>query len=193
MMQSNRNKTLAILGSPHADGITAQMLNIAIDAVKARGDEVIYLNLYEKNIQFCRGCRKCLEKKECVMIKDDMAEITEWIKESNTIILAAPVYWANVPAVVKNLFDRLLGAAMEETATLPKPRLSGKEYVLLTVCNTPMPFAYIFGQSAGAVRAMKEFFRTGGMKCKGIAVCGNTSKNREVSGKLRHKIEGFFR
>lgn len=193
MMQSNRNKTLAILGSPHADGITAQMLNIAIDAVKARGDEVIYLNLYEKNIQFCRGCRKCLEKKKCVMIKDDMAEITEWIKESNRIILAAPVYWANVPAVVKNLFDRLLGAAMEETATLPKPRLSGKEYVLLTACNTPMPFAYIFGQSAGAVRAMKEFFRTGGMKCKGIAVCGNTSKNREVSGKLRHKIEGFFR
>lgn len=193
MMQSNRNKTLAILGSPHTDGITAQMLDIAIDAVKARGDEVIYLNLYEKNIQFCRGCRKCLEKKECVMIKDDMAEITEWIKESNTIILAAPVYWANVPAVVKNLFDRLLGAAMEETATFPKPRLSGKEYVLLTACNTPMPFAYIFGQSAGAVRAMKEFFRTGGMKCKGIAVCGNTSKNREVSGKLRHKIERFFR
>lgn len=193
MMQSNRNKTLAILGSPHTDGITAQMLDIAIDAVKARGDEVIYMNLYEKNIQFCRGCRKCLEKKECVMIKDDMAEITEWIKESNTIILAAPVYWANVPAVVKNLFDRLLGAAMEETATFPKPRLSGKEYVLLTACNTPMPFAYIFGQSAGAVRAMKEFFRTGGMKCKGIAVCGNTSKNREVSGKLRHKIEGFFR
>lgn len=193
MMQSNRNKTLAILGSPHTDGITAQMLDIAIDAVKARGDEVIYMNLYEKNIQFCRGCRKCLEKKECVMIKDDMAEITEWIKESNTIILAAPVYWANVPAVVKNLFDRLLGAAMEETATFPKPRLSGKEYVLLTACNTPMPFAYIFDQSAGAVRAMKEFFRTGGMKCKGIAVCGNTSKNREVSGKLRHKIEGFFR
>lgn len=193
MMQSNRNKTLAILGSPHADGITAQMLDIAADAVKARGDEVVYLNLYEKNIQFCRGCRKCLEKKECVMTKDDMAEITEWIKESNRIILAAPVYWANVPAVVKNLFDRLLGVAMEETATFPKPRLSGKEYVLLTACNTPMPFAYIFGQSAGAVRAMKEFFRTAGMKCKGIAVCGNTSENREVSGKLRHKIERFFR
>lgn len=193
MMQSNKNKTLAILGSPHADGITAQMLDIAVDAVKARGDEIIYLNLYEKNIQLCRGCRKCLEKKECVMTKDDMAEITKWIKESNRIILAAPVYWANVPAVVKNLFDRLLGVAMEETATFPKPRLSGKEYVLLTACNTPMPFAYIFGQSAGAVRAMKEFFRAGGMKCKGIAVCGNTSKNREVSGKLRHKIEGFFR
>lgn len=193
MMQSNRNKTLAILGSPHADGITAQMLDIAADAVKARGDEVVYLNLYEKNIQFCRGCRKCLEKKECVITKDDMAEITEWIKESNRIILAAPVYWANVPAVVKNLFDRLLGVAMEETATFPKPRLSGKEYVLLTACNTPMPFAYIFGQSAGAVRAMKEFFRTAGMKCKGIAVCGNTSENREISGKLRHKIERFFR
>ncbi len=26
-------------------------------------------------------------------------------------LLAAPVYWANVPASVKNLFDRLLGMA----------------------------------------------------------------------------------
>lgn len=193
MMQSNKNKTLAILGSPHADGITAQMLDIAVDAVKARGDEVIYLNLYEKNIQFCRGCRKCLEKKKCVMTKDDMAEITEWIKESNRIILAAPVYWANVPAVVKNLFDRLLGVAMEETATFPKPRLSGKEYVLLTACNIPMPFAKMFGQSTGAVRSMKEFFRTSGMKCVGVAVCANTAKNKEVSERIKYKIEKFFR
>ncbi|MGN0352465.1 MAG: flavodoxin family protein [Roseburia sp.] len=192
MMQSKKNKTLAILGGPHTNGTTAKMLDIAVNSCKARGDEVSYLNLYEKNILFCRGCRKCLDTQVCVMQGDDMADITKQIKESDTIILAAPVYWANVPAAAKNLFDRLLGAAMEETKTFPKPRLSGKKYVLLTACNTQMPFAKIFGQSTGAIRAMKEVFRTAGMKCIGVAVCGNTSKRKEVPKKIRKKIEHFF-
>lgn len=192
MTQSKKNKTLAILGSPHINGITARMLDIAISSSEARGDEVRYLNLYEKNILFCRGCRKCFDTQECVMQGDDMADITKQIRESDTIILAAPVYWANVPAVVKNLFDRLLGVAMEETLTFPKPRLSGKKYVLLTACNTQMPFAKIFGQSTGAIRAIKEVFRTAGMKCIGVAVCANTGKRKEVPKRIRKKIAHFF-
>lgn len=192
MMQSKKNKTLAILGSPHTEGITAKMLAIAMDAAKARGDEVTYLNLYDKKIQFCRGCNKCLETAACVMTNDDMSEITALVKESDWIILAAPVYWANVPAVVKNMFDRLRGVAMAETKTFPKPRLSGKEYVLLTACNTPMPFAKLFGQSTGAIRAMKEFFRTGGMKCRGTAACRNASKHKEVPRKIQQKIKRIF-
>ncbi|BBF44857.1 iron-sulfur flavoprotein [Lachnospiraceae bacterium KM106-2] len=192
MGQLKKNKTLAILGGPHKNGVTAKMLEIAMKASKDRGDEVEILYLYEKEIQFCKGCRKCLETKQCV-IKDDIVGIVDAIKKSDTIILATPVYWANVPAAVKNLFDRLLGVAMEETKTFPKPRLSGRNYVLLTACNTAMPFAKIFGQSTGAIRAMKEFFKTSGMRCKGIAVCGNTSNKKEVPAKVKCKIERFFR
>jgi multimeric flavodoxin WrbA len=191
-MQSKSNRTLAILGSPHTKGMTAQMLDIAIAASKENGDAVTVMHLYEKNIQYCKGCRKCLDTGECVLKNDDIAEITSLIKESDTVILAAPVYWANVPAAVKNLFDRLLGVAMEETATFPKPRLTGKKYVLLTACNTRMPFARICGQSTGAIRAMKEFFRTGGMKCKGVVTCGNTSKVKEVPAHIKRKIEKCF-
>ncbi len=193
MERLRKNKTLAILGSPHENGITSKMLDIALASAKARGDEVIYLNLYEKNIQFCRGCRKCMQTQECVIKNDDINEIAKAVKESDTIILSSPVYWANVPAVVKNLFDRLLGVAMEETAAFPKPHLLGKNYILLTACNTPMPFAKLCGQSTGAIRAMKEFFRTSGMKCKGVAVCGNTAGKTEVTDRVRRRIEKFFK
>ena len=44
--------------------------------------------------------------------KDDMQEIVLLLHESQIVLLAAPTYWANVPAPVKNLFDRLLGTAM---------------------------------------------------------------------------------
>ena len=93
------------------------------------------------------------------------------------VVLAAPVYWANIPAVVKNIFDRLLGVAMEETKTFPKARLSkSQKYFLLTSCNTPAPFSYLCGQSTGTIRSMKEFFKTSGMKYAGKCVWAGQDK-----------------
>lgn len=175
----NRKKLLAILGSPHLKGTTATMLAYAISEAEKAGYEVTKINLYEKQIGFCRGCRVCLQTENCIQ-KDDIREISTLLRECDTVILAAPVYWANVPAPVKNMFDRLLGVAMEETATFPKPRLSGKKYMLLTACNTPSPFSWIFGQSRGALRSMDEFFKTAGMKCAGRFVCTNTSKKEGI-------------
>lgn len=126
------------------------------------------------------------------MQQDDIQEIAKLLRECDMVILAAPVYWANVPAVVKNVFDRLLGVAMEETKTFPKPRLSKKQrFLLLTACNTQAPFSGIFGQSTGAIRAMKEFFQTSGMKYIGKCVWTG-KKKREIPKKIKKKIEGVF-
>ena len=188
----SRKRALAILGSPHSDGITATMLNHAIGAAEKAGYAVTQINLYEKELAFCKGCRTCLTSKMCVS-KDDIQEITMLFLVSQVVILAAPVYWANVPAVVKNLFDRLLGTAMEETNTFPKPRLQGKKYMLLTACNTPAPFSWIFGQSRGAIRNMDEFFKTAGMKSIGKVICTNAGKRKSISGNTIRKIERCWR
>ena len=183
----SQKRVFAILGSPHPDGITAAMLNHAVSASEKAGYTVTKINLYEKDLAFCTGCRVCLKTEQCVQ-KDDIQEITSLLRECQVVILAAPVYWANVPAPVKNLFDRLLGIAMEETATFPKPRLSGKRYMLLTACNTPAPFSWIFGQSRGAIRNMDEFFKTAGMKPMGKIVCANTGKRKTVPDQVLNKI-----
>lgn len=184
----NKKTILAILGSPHRTGITAAMLDYAVCQAGLCGYTVHAINLYEKNIHYCTGCRSCLTTTNCVQ-KDDLTEIAGLLRECSAVILAAPVYWANVPAPVKNLFDRLLGTAMEETSAFPKPRLKGKRYLILTSCNTPAPFSWIFGQSRGAIRCMDEFFKTAGMKSAGKIVCSNTSKTRSISAPLKRKIE----
>lgn len=183
---SNKN-VLAILGSPHANGITAAMLDHAVYEAEKAGYSVNKLNLYKKELAFCSGCRKCINTGICVKM-DDIHEIVSLIKESDIIVLAAPVYWANVPAPVKNLFDRLLGTAMEETKAFPKPKLSGKKYIILTACNTPAPFSWIFGQSRGAIKNMKEFFKTAGMKPAGRIVCTNASERTELPESVLKKI-----
>lgn len=184
----SEKKALAILGSPHANGTTAAMLDFAIQGAKQAGYTVTKINLYEKELAFCTGCRACMDTHICIQ-KDDIQEITELLQKCRLVILAAPVYWANVPAPVKNLFDRLLGTAMEETNTFPKPRLQGKQYMILTSCNTPAPFSWIFGQSRGTIRNMDEFFKTAGMKPIGKVVCANAKNKKELPKRVIKKIE----
>ena len=179
---------LAILGSPHANGMTAAMLEFAIREAEQADYAVTKINLYEKKLSFCTGCRTCMDTHICVQ-KDDIQEIAMLLHKSLLVILAAPVYWANVPAPVKNMFDRLLGTAMEETDAFPKPRLLGKKYMILTSCNTPAPFSWIFGQSRGAIHNMDEFFKTAGMTPTGKVVCTNAKNQKELPKRTMKKIE----
>lgn len=181
-------KVIAIQGSPRSSGVTAKMLDCAVKSAEAVGCKVTRINLNEANLAYCMGCRACLDSHKCVQ-KDDIHKIAELIKESDLVVLAAPVYWANVPAVVKNLFDRMLVYSMQETKTFPKPLLSGRKYMLLTACSTPAPFSWIFGQSRGALRCMDEYFKTAGMKPIGRFVCSNTAKSSELPDRMKRKIE----
>lgn len=187
----SKKNVLAILGSPHTNGTTAAMLHLAIQQAERAGHAVTKVNLYEKELAFCTGCRACMDAHVCIR-EDDIQEIALLLQKSQLVILAAPVYWANVPAPVKNLFDRLLGTAMEETSTFPKPRLRGKQYVILTSCNTPAPFSWIFGQSRGAIRCMDEFFKIAGMKPVGKVVCANAKNKKELPERTKKKIERCF-
>ena len=59
---------------------------------------------------------------------------------------------------------------------------------LMTACNTPAPFSFLMGQSVGAKKAMKEFFKTGGMKYAGCCVWTGMNK-KEIPSRVRRKIE----
>ena len=188
-MSSQKGKAVALQGSFRNTGVTTTLLKYASEKLASVGYEVEYINLHEKNIEYCKGCRKCLKTCECIFKSDDMIEITNKIKEADLIVLAAPVYWANVPAVVKNLFDRLLGVAMEETDKFPKPRLQGKKYIFITACHTPLFFAWVCGQTGGAIRATREFFKTAGVKKAGTVVLTNTGSNKNSLDKQKKKID----
>lgn len=185
----SEKNVLAILGTPHTDGITAAMYDCAVRSAEQAGCAVTKVNLYEKDLAYCQGCRTCLQTHTC-RLDDDIQEIAAALGQCQTVVLAAPVYWANVPAPVKNLFDRLLGTAMamDETGALPKPRLMGRRYLLLTSCNTPAPFSWLCGQSRGALRSMEQFFKTAGMKPLGKIVCAGAAAKKELPGQICKKI-----
>lgn len=187
-------KMLAIRATPRKHGKVAALLDAAVQQGKSCGYDVEVVDLYEKNIQYCTGCMACRSKGECV-IQDDLPEIAALLRESDLIVLAAPTWFANVPAVLKALFDRIAGLTMEEGPTgIPHGRFKKEQkYLLITACTTPFPFNYLAGQSSGCIRAMREVMHTSGMTMAGKVVLAGSKNKERVPEKVLNKIRKIVR
>jgi len=104
-------KIIGIMGSPHLNGFNAKLLNSVLKGAKSVGAETKRYNLIKCNIQYCRGCMKCVYEHhelpigKC-LLKDDMASILEEYLQADGYILTSPVYDVNVTALMKTFLER---------------------------------------------------------------------------------------
>lgn len=73
---------------------------------KEAGHEVEFISLKDKEIKFCIGCLTCQKTGVCV-IKDDVADIMEKVKNAEVIVYATPIYYYEMCGQMKTLLDRL--------------------------------------------------------------------------------------
>ena len=73
---------------------------------KDAGNEVEFVSLIGKKIDFCIGCLTCQLTQECV-IKDDANEIAEKVKNADVIVYATPIYYYEMSGQMKTLIDRM--------------------------------------------------------------------------------------
>jgi multimeric flavodoxin WrbA len=102
-------RILAISGSPRKGGNTEVLLNTALDECRASRFETDTFYLSEYHIKLCIGCELCIEEKRCVLSGDDMAVFVEKAALCDAILIGSPVYYRNVTAQLKALFDRTHG------------------------------------------------------------------------------------
>lgn len=160
-------KILVLNGSPRKNGNVLNLLKKESDRLlkKNPGAEIIWENVSDLNFSFCHGCMACRSKGSCLLPEDDAHKIENEIKECDMLMVGTPVYWANMNGKLKSLFDRLVGVLMGESKHgIPLPLHKGKKAVIVTSCTTPFPFNYFFGQSSGAVRAVREVLKSSGFK-----------------------------
>ncbi|WP_079698775.1 flavodoxin family protein [Provencibacterium massiliense] len=181
-------RMLALLGSPRRSGMVSRMLDVAVQRAEKAGWEVVRFDLYELALLPCTGCMAC-RGGACCPLPDRLPPLRRELLRCDLCVLAAPVYFANVPGPVKTMFDRLAGSVMEDTSTFPRPLLKKEQrYLLLTACTTPSPFSWLCGQSRGALRAMKEFFSTAGMRKLGSVVFAGSRGKSALPDGVRRKI-----
>ena len=98
---------LAISGSQRKKSFTEKMLDLCIEGM-GENLEVHKFYPHKMKIGPCAGCFSCWGRKspgECVQ-KDDFDQILDVYKRADYFLLAAPLYYFDLPATVKNVIDR---------------------------------------------------------------------------------------
>ena len=103
-------KIVAVNASPRGKWNTAQLVREAAAGAQAEGAEVEVVDLYKLG-EFT-GCRSCFICKQetfegtCV-IKDGLADLLAKIREADALILGSPVYFGDLTAGFRALYERL--------------------------------------------------------------------------------------
>lgn len=90
------------------EGNTFIMVEEFLKGAEEAGAETENIILAEKDIMYCKGKFKCwLATPGKCTIHDDMDDLLPRFMGSDVAVFACPVYFDNVPAVMKNFIDRL--------------------------------------------------------------------------------------
>ena len=89
------NKVLFITTSQRANGNGDTLIETALNAAKSVGAETTRIDTRKLNINPCKACNACMITGACVQ-KDDFAELFAAMKDSDSIVISAPIYM-NLP------------------------------------------------------------------------------------------------
>lgn len=101
-------KILGICGSAAPKSSTKKLIETALDAAKAAGAEVEFIDAAKMDIHGCRGCLACKkdQAKFCVQ-KDDMTPLYEKINAADAVIIGSPIYFGENTGQIKCFVDRM--------------------------------------------------------------------------------------
>jgi len=136
---------LAISGSMRKMSFTEKMLDLCIEGM-GENLEVHKFYPHKMKIGPCTSCWSCWGKRrpgECVQ-EDDFRQILDVYKRADYFLLAAPLYFFDLPATVKNVIDRFfivlepaqIGSARGDTDH-PKRLDRHPKAVLISSCGFP--------------------------------------------------------
>ena len=116
MSKMEKNKVIAIIGSPRENGNTAFLTDKLLDLLKDNFEiEKIFLKNY--TINSCKECYYCVDHEAC-SIQDDMQVLYAKLREAQVIILSSPIFMGGITSLMR--------AFMERTWHLRKGQLKNK-------------------------------------------------------------------
>ena len=108
-------KVLLVNGSPHRDGCTFTSLSEVAGALHKNGVESEIFWIGNRAVQGCIGCWKCHEEGAdgCVFREKLYTDFVTKMKESDALVIGAPVYYAGPPGALCTILDRVFFSASE--------------------------------------------------------------------------------
>ncbi len=177
---------VAMNGSPRKDGRLARVIAEILAGAEQAGHDSETIHLVDLEVRDCTGCMRCQEDgaDRCV-IRDEIAVVEEAVRRADLLLLASPVHWGNMSAIMLRTLERLFGFLIQERPRgMPRKRnAAGKRAVLVTACSTARPFNWLFNQSRSAFGRMREVCRYSGVKIVGKFVLPGTISMGDIPQK----------
>jgi multimeric flavodoxin WrbA len=125
---------LCLYGSPHPGGNSATVANAFLEAAGESGAGIKTFELYALKFSGCKACMACKTDKESCVIDDDLTPVLEAIGKTDVLLLAAPIYNADITAAMRAFIERTHSFLGPGYGPLPgESRLApGKKIVFVT-------------------------------------------------------------
>ena len=107
-------KVVAINGSARKNGNTQIMIDEAAKALGKSEIEVESISLRDYEVRPCNACETCYTKPWRCPIKDDVVGLLRRMEAADGLLMASPVYSADITAQMKAFFDRSVIAYIDQ-------------------------------------------------------------------------------
>lgn len=101
-------KVVGVSGSPRKGGNTECLVKECLNEFSKHDWMTTEFFLSGKIIKPCIGCETCVENCVCAITDDDGDALFEELASCDAVIIGSPVYYRNVTAQLKAVFDRSL-------------------------------------------------------------------------------------
>jgi multimeric flavodoxin WrbA len=101
----NRQRVVAVVGSPRPDGNTSVLVDIVLEELTRHGMACEKLLLRDYAILPCAGHDDCGARPLCPL-GDDADTVLDKVYAADCLVLASPVYYEDVSALMKLFIDR---------------------------------------------------------------------------------------
>jgi multimeric flavodoxin WrbA len=176
-------KVVCLLGSPREKGNSATLARHFCNTAERLGAEVSIFALNKLEFRGCQGCMACKTTLEKCVLRDDLTEVLEAVRNTDVVVLASPVYFWDISSQLKAFMDRTFSYLVPDFITNPiKSRLEpGKQLVFILSQGNPDAslFADIFPKFDYFFR-MFGFSGTHLIRACGVREPGEVESHEEV-------------
>jgi putative NADPH-quinone reductase/1,4-dihydroxy-2-naphthoate octaprenyltransferase len=167
-------KILVVFTHPRKDSLNHALKDSVLKGLHLSGAETREQNLYEE------GFNPLLYDNEENSKDKVIVAMQANISWADGIIFVTPLWWANVPAMLKGYFDRVFteGFAFKyNQAGFPEGLLEGKKAIILGTGDTPPVIARVAGTVLGFKSVIKGILKFCGIKKSSFILLGSVLKS----------------
>ena len=127
-------RILCLLASPRPESNSARIALRFLQTAEKPGAETRTFSLNRLDYRGCQSCFACKTKLDRCVLKDDLAEVLDSVFWADTLVIATPIYYADVTGQLKCFIDRTYSFLKPDYITNPAAsRLPpGKKLVFIT-------------------------------------------------------------